>query len=142
MPEVLRRDLPHVMHETIDDEVVVVNLDSGTYYSFAGTGMRIWDCLEGGPTVEGLVRRVQSSFSGDREAMAAAVRAFVEQLRAEDLVSAVPGEAPPEDGEAAAPAGAPAFVVPTLEKYNEMEALLLADPIHEVDEAAGWPKPK
>ena len=54
----------------------------------------------------------------------------------------MPGEAPPEDGEAAAPAGAPAFVVPTLEKYTDMEALLLADPIHEVDEAAGWPKPK
>ena len=142
MPEVLRRDLPHVMHETIDGEVVVVNLDTGTYFSLDGTGMRIWDWMDGSRTIEGLVRTARASFGGDPAAMETAIRAFVEQLVAEGLVAATPGEEAPETGASTPPAGAPPFAAPTLEKYTDMEALLLADPIHEVDEAAGWPKPK
>jgi hypothetical protein len=29
-----------------------------------------------------------------------------------------------------------------LQKYTDMESLLLADPIHDVDEEAGWPQVK
>jgi hypothetical protein len=31
------------------------------------------------------------------------------------------------------------FVAPVLDKYTDMQELLLLDPIHEVD-ASGWPK--
>jgi hypothetical protein len=34
------------------------------------------------------------------------------------------------------------FQKPLLQKYTDMEALLLVDPIHEVDEEEGWPKQK
>lgn len=48
MPEIFRVDLPNIMHEMIDNEVVVVNLDNGTYYSFDGVGAQIWRLLGGG----------------------------------------------------------------------------------------------
>jgi hypothetical protein len=35
-----------------------------------------------------------------------------------------------------------AFTQPVLEVYTDMQDLLLLDPIHEVDEEAGWPSPK
>jgi hypothetical protein len=35
-----------------------------------------------------------------------------------------------------------AFAEPILQKYTDMEALLLADPIHEVDKSTGWPHQK
>jgi hypothetical protein len=34
----------------------------------------------------------------------------------------------------------PSFNPPLLNKYSDMQELLLLDPIHDVDEA-GWPKP-
>ena len=34
----------------------------------------------------------------------------------------------------------PSFNAPALQKYSDMQELLLLDPIHDVDEA-GWPKP-
>jgi hypothetical protein len=141
MPEILRNDLPNVMHEKIEDEVVVVNLDNGTYYSFDGVGGRIWEWLGAGRTLDGLIVFAQSSFRGDATAIAASVTAFVDQLRAEQLLNIVQGEGGIERP-VAAPADAPAFAAPSLQKYTDMEALLLADPVHEVDEASGWPNLK
>ena len=39
------------------------------------------------------------------------------------------------------PASKPDFQEPALQKYTDMEDLLLLDPIHEVDDT-GWPNPK
>lgn len=142
MSELLRRDLPHVMHETIDNEVVVVNLTTGAYYSFDGTGARIWSWIDGSRTAEALIHAAQASFGGDPDTIAAAVGAFVDQLRAEQLVAGTPGPDASAPAPSAAPDGSPLFVAPALQKYTDMEDLLLADPIHEVDEAAGWPKLK
>jgi hypothetical protein len=143
MTEILVTDLPHVMHETIEQEVVVVNLETGTYYSFDGVGAQLWDWMGGaGCTEATLVATAQARFRGDASAIAEAVRAFAAQLREEQLVRVVAA-----DGTAAA-AGVPVagdampFVAPVLQKYTDMETLLLADPVHEVDEAGGWPKLK
>lgn len=143
MTDILRTDLPHVMHETIEQEVVVVNLDNGTYYSVDGVGAQLWDWLGGsGSSEEALVAMAQTHFLGDSTAIADGVRAFVAQLREEQLVRVLTDEA--DQGAIAEPAGsAPRpFAVPTLQKYTDMETLLLADPVHEVDEAGGWPKLK
>jgi hypothetical protein len=32
-----------------------------------------------------------------------------------------------------------AFVAPTLNTYTDLQDFLLADPLHDVDEQAGWP---
>lgn len=141
MTERLRRDLPHVMHETIDDEVVVVNLSTGTYYSFDGVGVRLWEWIDGGRSADDLVRIARAHFSGDGDAVAQSVRRFLEELRTEGLVAS---EAAAADGtpDPAPTDGAVAFAEPALQKYTDMEALLLADPIHDVDESAGWPHKK
>ncbi|MFM7737321.1 MAG: PqqD family protein [Alphaproteobacteria bacterium] len=143
MSEVLRTDLPHVMHETIEQEVVVVNLDNGTYYSFDGVGAQLWDWMgETGCSETALVAAAQARFDGAAGEIADGVRAFVAQLRDEQLVRVVSGE--PDPGDVAAPATAETtpFRTPLLQKYTDMETLLLADPVHEVDEAGGWPKLK
>ncbi|MGZ8248882.1 PqqD family protein [Methylomagnum sp.] len=143
MPEIYRTDLPNIMHETIDNEVVVVNLDKGTYYSFDGVGGRVWDWLGGdGQSLESLVAKAAASFAGERDNIAATVQRFVEQLHAEQLVSVTAAEAGPAVESAEPAADAPAFAEPVLQKYTDMEALLLVDPIHEVDEEAGWPQVK
>jgi hypothetical protein len=143
MTDILRTDLPHVMHETIEQEVIVVNLDNGTYYSFDGVGAQLWDWMAGPGCSEGaLVATAQASFHGEAEIIADAVRAFLAQLREEQLVRVVDG-APDQDAVATpGDAAKSPFALPTLQKYTDMEALLLADPVHEVDKEGGWPKLK
>jgi hypothetical protein len=144
MSETYHTDLPNIMHEMIDDEVVVVNLDNGTYYSFDGVGGQVWDLLGGaGRGLTALNAKVASLYAGEPEQIAAAVARFIAQLAAEGLLrvaagDAPSGQAPGDTGDAAGDAPVTPFTEPTLQKYTDMEALLLADPIHEVDDA-GWP---
>jgi len=141
MPEIYSTDLPNVMHEMIDDEVVIVNLENGTYYSLTGVGGQIWSLLDGeGHSIDSLVARVKAIYRGDQDHISAEVTKFVMQLRDEEIVnvsfSAETGSIP----EDTATPGKP-FAVPVLEKYTDMEEMLLVDPIHEVNDA-GWPKLK
>jgi hypothetical protein len=143
MIEIYSTDLPHIMHESIDDEVVAVNLDSGAYYSFAGVGMKIWTWLSGaGYSLQGLIDRTTAHFQGEETEIIASVTTFVGQLKDEGLVRVSHAEAvlPAEDAESGAEKHP--FIEPLLQKYTDMEALLLVDPIHEVDEESGWPNQK
>ena len=142
MTERLRRDLPHVMHETIDDEVVIVNLSTGIYYSFDGVGVRLWEWIDGGRSVDDLIRLAHENFTGDEDGIAQSIRSFLARLGEEGLVVAEASAGPSETSDPETPDVPAAFTEPTLEKYSDMEALLLADPIHDVDESAGWPHKK
>jgi hypothetical protein len=126
-----RTNSPKVVSETIDNESVIINLDKGTYYSIRGIGSEIWDALRTGISSEQLVEEA-ASHSAD-ESAALATQSFIDQLVAEELL--VPAE-PAETGEGVR--FALPYSVPALMKYSDMEALLLLDPIHDVDEA-GWP---
>ncbi len=126
-----RTNSPKVVSETIDNESVVINLEKGTYYSIRGIGSEIWDALRAGIPSEQLVAEIVSH-SAD-ESTALATQSFIDELLAEELL--IPVEAAATDAEVrfALP-----YSVPALMKYSDMEALLLLDPIHDVDEA-GWP---
>lgn len=138
----LKRDLPHVMHETIDNEVVVVNLTTGVYYSFDGVAVRIWDWIDGHRSLENIVDLATECFDGAAEVIAPQVQGFLDRLLEEELVAIEPGtQGEKNSDDSIAPKSLP-FTEPSFQKYTDMEALLLADPIHEVDESAGWPHKK
>jgi hypothetical protein len=125
---------PKVVAETIDNESVVINLDKGTYYSIRATGAELWESLRAGVPSEVLLGEILA-FSNDPNAPAG-TQAFIDQLVQEELLVV-------DDGPSAALGGVRfemAFENPTLDKYSDMEALLLLDPIHDVDEV-GWPVP-
>ncbi len=128
-----RINSPSVIHETIDDEVVIINLDKGHYYSLDGCGARIWTGLIGGAPLPD----VAAGFEGEADAIDAGVREVAAELEAEGLIVAA------DEGSPAAPlpdGPALAFETVKLQRYSDMEELLLLDPIHEVDQQ-GWPHP-
>ncbi|MBK6740403.1 MAG: PqqD family protein [Haliea sp.] len=101
----------------------------------------MWDRLSHtGASAEQLVAELELHFNSPVAEIAAGVNNFLAQLRDESLIE--PGD---NTGAAAASSAAPAatseFEAPQLNKYTDMEALLLADPIHEV-EPEGWPHVK
>lgn len=64
---------------------------------------------------------------------------FLAELYAENLIVPLP-QAPSLQGTPATPVQKLAFQTPVIEKFTDMADLLLLDPIHEVDETAGWPR--
>lgn len=137
---VFRANTPHVVHEIIDGEAILVNMQTGRYYSASEIGAVVWGLIEAGAPVNVIVDRVSARYRGAREEIAAGLESFLAELEREGLI--VPHEAAAVrdgagDGRDVTPAGTP-FVPPVLRAYTDMEDLLLLDPIHDVDET-GWP---
>lgn len=138
MAQRLTWNSPALTAETFDDEVVIVNFDSGKYHSLQGTGRQIWQWLGSAPESDALVAQVCATFAGDADEIASSVRSFLDTLNTEGLVVPVAADAPAGPFETAPRAP---FTPPVLNTFSDMQELLLLDPIHEVD-TAGWPVAK
>lgn len=139
-----RVNSPNVIQETIDGEVIVVNLDNGNYYSLDNVGATIWSLIESGAAVSEVVDGITQRYEGNHIDVEDAVHQFVAELQREALI--VPDGAKEPEGvkgldrqvETGADPERLRFEVPILHTYTDMQDLLLLDPIHEVDET-GWP---
>jgi hypothetical protein len=126
-----------VIHEKFDDETVIVNLETGCYYSLQGTGDAVWAHAAAGLSQAEIVARFSASFDAPAGEIGETISEFLEKLVGEQLLEAADAAS---GGVTPALVGG-AFVPPSLQKYTDMEELLQLDPIHEVDEL-GWPSAK
>ncbi len=124
----------NIVNETFDDETVVVNLDAGTYFSLTRLASAVWVALPGS-TVDEIVDQLVDRYDAGREAIEPPVRAFVEALVDEGLVGPADGRTP---ARTPLPPVPDTFEAPAFEKFDDMQDLLLLDPIHDVD-PSGWP---
>jgi len=137
-----RVDRSKIIFEAFEDETVLINLDSGSYYSFSGSGALIWDLISSGRSVGEVIAQLQQRFPDATAEIEICVLDFIGKLVEESLVleqdagdlrAISPGEQPPlRKGTESK------FDKPCLQKYSDMQDLLLLDPIHQVDEM-GWP---
>ena len=119
-----------VVHETIEGEVIAIDLARGSYYNLAGSGPRIWSQLVQGASAASIA----SGFEGSEE-VEHEVAALIDRLADEALIVEQSGTAASGSPAEAEPVP---FEPPRFEKYTDMEDYFLLDPIHEVD-ASGWP---
>jgi hypothetical protein len=130
---------PAVVHETIDGEVIMVNLDTGCYYSLEGAGAVMWEHLTQGASLARAAEAVERHYAASDGDLESALQRLVAELLAENLLKPRDaGAAPASLPDLPAADGKRPFVAPVLNKHTDMQDLLLLDPIHEVDEA-GWP---
>ncbi|WP_165400107.1 PqqD family protein [Motilibacter rhizosphaerae] len=126
-----------VVHETLDGETILIALTTGVYYSLTGTGPAAWSALSQGVPVERCTAALAARYPGaDPAQVASDVAALTGQLLAEELLS--PGGAA-ADGEVVLGDAPEAYAAPLLQRYDDMEYLLLLDPVHEADDN-GWPQ--
>ena len=72
----------------IDDEIVVMRLDSGEFFSLAGTGAAIWRLIDGSRDRAGLVAALAAEYESDKDEIAADVDEFLAKLEEQGLVAA------------------------------------------------------
>jgi hypothetical protein len=118
---------PDVIDEEFEGESVVVHLRTGCYYALNEAGTAIWRLLHDGRSVESVARslawRVEDALP------------FVEQLQSEELLEAAPSDAGMVEHEPVGTAEGP-----TLQRFTDMQDLLMLDPIHDIDlDGDGWP---
>ena len=118
-------------HELIDGEVVIIQFDTGNYYSLSGSAALVWQRL----VTPASVTDLSALFSETPDGAADELATFISELVQEGLLSSAASSV------STAPASPVAYVKPVLNKYTDMQQLLLADPLHEVQEA-GWPHTK
>ena len=122
--------------EEFDGEMVVLNLASGHYFALNQSASFLMHGLLRGHAVEELASINEAAFTAEE------VTQFVMDLVSHELV--VPDEAnEPVLIDVAVIAEANALSEkPQLEVHDDLADLIIADPIHEADEAVGWPAPQ
>lgn len=124
----LRPLRPDVIDEEFEGEAVLVQLRTGCYYALNDAGTATWRALSGGRSAAA----VAAGLALDQDAVAA----FIAQMLAEELIEPAAADLGPGDLDAVA-AGVAA---PELQRFTDMQELLLLDPIHDIDlNGDGWP---
>ena len=127
---------PEVISEPMEEEMVVINLDNGCYYSLNKTAASLWNDLEQGLSIRQAAGRMAVQYGSEEAQVLADLAGFIERLLEERLIRPALGHV--QDCPPLAKRQGEAYIKPGLEKYADMQEMLLLDPIHEVSDA-GWP---
>lgn len=114
-----------IVHEDFGGDMVILNLASGQYFGLNPAGSLVWAAILEGGTVDDLAENPKAQTW---------ISDFVGHLKGFGLIVENPsggklGKAPLGLTEA-----------PSIEVYDDLADLITADPIHDVDAQAGWPK--
>lgn len=71
----------------IDEEIIVMRLDNGEFFSLSGTGAATWRLIDGTRNREALLAALAEEFDGNASGMAADVDEFLSRLRELGLIA-------------------------------------------------------
>ncbi|MCE9541842.1 PqqD family peptide modification chaperone [Candidatus Kaiserbacteria bacterium] len=117
--------------ETVEGEAIIINLETGSYYSLNPIASVIWNLIAERYSVHDIETALTNKYGlSVRDDLST----FIRTLREEKLI--LPSEA---ISKGVVPTFVPeVYGAPELLKYEDMQAMLLADPVHDVDQS-GWP---
>lgn len=120
---------PDIVFEEFDGDLVVLNLSTGRYFGFNPSASVLWSALVAGVCPADLKANLAPGID---------ISAFIQALHENTLVIESDTLPTPVTGDLRAQlAGLTAQ--PQLEIYDDLSDLIVADPIHDTDEAQGWP---
>jgi len=117
------RRSPELVWDESGGEVVLINLNSGRYFSLNGSASEVWThCLN---SAELCAVSFPSSVN---------IEKFLETLLEQALVTAIPHSSTQFIG-----GNHDVAEEPQIEVHSDLAEMLLLDPIHDVDSQLGWP---
>lgn len=78
--------LPEVVSRTVQDEQVLLNLESGIYFGLNPVGARIWSLIESGKAVNEITRQLCEEYEVSPAKAESDLLALVQQLAKAKLV--------------------------------------------------------
>jgi hypothetical protein len=117
-----------ISHNRFDDEIIAVNLATGSYFSFHHTAAELWSLLERGPAT---ADSLSAAFADVPAGASGEISIFLARLHDEGLLTN-------SAGEPVRLTSSHGYATPVVEEFDELRELLLADIVHDTDEA-GWP---
>lgn len=119
-----------VAAENVEGEVVIVHFDTGSYFSLRSSAATAWEELVNGGSPAELASKIDSPTEIAMEQLTR----FLGVLVDEGLIRVSSEDASPISSDISLK-----MEELVVEKYEDMQLLLLGDPIHDV-ESEGWPK--
>jgi len=131
---------PNVIYQTFDQEVVAVQLNTGSYHTLpgiAGEAFLLFGATGSSP--QAIAAKLAAKYDAPVSTIEQDVRTFISQLVDQLMVVAIdgPGVPPTPEPIEAESLRAP-YTAPTLESFSDLDGLVLIDPVHDVG-MAGWP---
>lgn len=117
-----------VAAKVIDDELIIVRLSDGTYYSMRNVGTRVWELIDAGHDLQSIIRTLAGWYDRPIEEVSSDVESLVSVLLDEHLIAVTPhtnglGTSISPPGE-----GSLSYETPQVEIYRDMGNLLALDP--------------
>lgn len=130
---------PNVVADDFDNDTVVVNLDTGTYFNLRKGASTLWELLVSGVDTEILVQTLVEHADIDASAFQTRLQQFITELADHGLITPGVGDATefPQDRVASLSGISLDDIV--LEVYSDLQDILLLDPVHDVG-PDGWPR--
>lgn len=130
---------PTIVYDEFAEEVIIVHLHTGHYFSIDAMGFHIWRGLQAGRSEDEISAQLTEWLTDPPLDLPKQVQQFILNLLQADLIRVEPPspELIPNVSWGSPPKEMP-FQPPQLHQYDDMQNLLLLDPIHEVD-PSGWP---
>jgi len=76
-----------VMFNRVGEEIVLLDLDSGTYFGLDPVGARVWELVTGNATIGEAIDAMLEEYDVERETLERDVLQLVGELEAKQLIS-------------------------------------------------------
>lgn len=129
----------NIAAERFEGEYVILDLASGRYIALSAHAGAIWDALMAGMSPDAIGDAIEAD-----ESRREALNAFVSQLAELALIAPMDEPSPSTslNGQLDEISRVEGPLELTIDVFDDLSELLLADPVHDVDEDAGWPRNK
>ena len=124
-----------MFYDMAEGQAIVINFTTGMYYGTSSLGSAVLDALLAGTDLEEICKAVQA-LPGCPEDIQAQLDAFIGRLLEMEIIAA--GESTGAPCAMDASVLADGFAL-TVDEFAEVQDLILADPVHDVDVEQGWP---
>jgi hypothetical protein len=127
--------------ETIDGETIIINLETGYYYSVNKGATIIWNEFQENNSPENILNYFLDHYEVDKGTAEKHLAETVSLLLKDDLILELDARVFADTLKGPVDGAKTPFVIPRIERYDDMSRALRSDPIHDVKED-GWPNLK
>lgn len=127
----LQPNYAEVAAQILDNEVIIIRLGDGIYYSMEGVGVLVWQLIESNNSVDNIIHAVTRYYETDTDRVSKDINNLIESLLSERLVTIYEGtltKASQNEPTVDHNLDTASYETPTLNVYEDMNDLLALDP--------------